>query len=122
MMQKSGFRYANLSVDEHRQLFLRAGFTDIEFIEEYDEGWICAIGKSPSPVADNRQKENRRRSWPHDLLGGMRCRRTETSQDHVCRLDRLDTIRILVRICELTWRVRPDILRALRSEKLNRLA
>jgi ubiquinone/menaquinone biosynthesis C-methylase UbiE len=50
MMQKMNFPYANLSADEHRELILRAGFTDVQVIEEYDEGWICAIGKSPSPV------------------------------------------------------------------------
>jgi ubiquinone/menaquinone biosynthesis C-methylase UbiE len=48
MMQKTGFPYANLTVDEHRELFLRAGFTDVQVIEEYDKGWICATGKSPS--------------------------------------------------------------------------
>ena len=56
MMQKMNFPYANLSVDEHRELFLRAGFTDVQVIEEYDKGWICAIGKSPSPVADNEAR------------------------------------------------------------------
>ena len=53
MMQKMGFPYTNLSVDEHRDLFLRAGFTDVQVLEEYDKGWICAIGKSPSSMADN---------------------------------------------------------------------
>ncbi len=56
MMQKMDFPYANLSVDEHRELFLRAGFTDVQVIEEYDKGWICAIGKSPSSVADNEAR------------------------------------------------------------------
>jgi len=53
VMQEKGFPYANLSVDEHRELLTRAGFTDVKVIEGYDKGWICAIGKSPSPVADN---------------------------------------------------------------------
>ena len=35
---------------------LRAGFTDVQVIEEYDKGWISAIGKSPSPVADNEAR------------------------------------------------------------------
>jgi hypothetical protein len=56
MMQKMDFPYANLNVDEHRELFLRAGFTDVQVIEEYDKGWICAIGKSPSAVADNEAR------------------------------------------------------------------
>jgi hypothetical protein len=50
------FPYANLSVDEHRELFLRAGFTDVQVIEEYDRGWICGIGKSPSPAAANEAR------------------------------------------------------------------
>jgi ubiquinone/menaquinone biosynthesis C-methylase UbiE len=58
MMQRMDFPYANLSVDGHRELFLRAGFTDVQVIEEYDKGWICAIGKSASPVADNEARGN----------------------------------------------------------------
>jgi SAM-dependent methyltransferase len=53
LMQKTDYPYANLSVDEHRELFSRAGFTDVQVIEEYHKGWICAIGKSPPRVADN---------------------------------------------------------------------
>jgi ubiquinone/menaquinone biosynthesis C-methylase UbiE len=49
VMQRNGFLYANLSVDEHRELFSGAGFTDVQVIEEYAKGWICAIGTSPSP-------------------------------------------------------------------------
>jgi ubiquinone/menaquinone biosynthesis C-methylase UbiE len=37
-----------LSVDEHRELFLKTGYTDIQVIEERKQGWICAIGKKPS--------------------------------------------------------------------------
>ena len=53
MMQRIGSSYVNLTVDEHRELFLRAGFTDVQVMEEYDKGWICGIGKNPSPRADN---------------------------------------------------------------------
>ena len=56
MMQKMNFPYANLSVDEHRELFLLGSFTDVQVLEEYDKGWICAIGKNPSPVADNEAR------------------------------------------------------------------
>jgi hypothetical protein len=56
MVQKMDFPHANLSVDEHRELFLRAGFTDVQVIEEYYKGWICAIRKSPSPMADNEAR------------------------------------------------------------------
>ena len=47
MMQRIGSSYVNLTVNEHRELFLRAGFTDVQVMEEYDKGWICGIGKKP---------------------------------------------------------------------------
>jgi ubiquinone/menaquinone biosynthesis C-methylase UbiE len=47
LMQRLGFSYANLSVEEHRELFVRAGFKDVLVSEEYDKGWICGIGKKP---------------------------------------------------------------------------
>ena len=50
LMQRAGFSYANLSVDGHRELFLRAGFTDVQVIEDYEKGWICGIGKKPCAV------------------------------------------------------------------------
>jgi ubiquinone/menaquinone biosynthesis C-methylase UbiE len=53
MMQRIGFSYVNLTVDEHREFFLRAGFTDVQLMDEYDKGWICGIGRNPSPPADN---------------------------------------------------------------------
>jgi len=37
--------YSNLNVDEHRQLFVQAGFADVQVFEEYDKGWICATGR-----------------------------------------------------------------------------
>ncbi len=38
---------ANLGVDEHRELFSTAGFTDIQIFEERKKGWVCGIGKKP---------------------------------------------------------------------------
>lgn len=38
---------ALLSVDEHRELFANAGYTDVQVIEERDKGWICGIGRKP---------------------------------------------------------------------------
>jgi len=32
---------------ELRKLFLDVGFTEVEVHEEYEEGWICVIGKKP---------------------------------------------------------------------------
>ncbi len=37
--------YAHLSVSEHRELLSKAGYSDIQVFEEYDRGWICAIGR-----------------------------------------------------------------------------
>jgi ubiquinone/menaquinone biosynthesis C-methylase UbiE len=39
---------ALLSVEEHRELFANAGFTDVQAIEEPGKGWICCIGKKRS--------------------------------------------------------------------------
>jgi hypothetical protein len=36
-----------LSVDEHRQLFADADYSEIQIIEESDKGWICGIGRKP---------------------------------------------------------------------------
>jgi ubiquinone/menaquinone biosynthesis C-methylase UbiE len=33
-----------LSVDEHRELFANAGYSDIQVMEERAKGWICALG------------------------------------------------------------------------------
>jgi ubiquinone/menaquinone biosynthesis C-methylase UbiE len=33
-----------LSVDEHRELFANASFSDIQVIEERAKGWICTLG------------------------------------------------------------------------------
>ena len=39
---------ALLSVNEHREIFAKAGYTDIQIIEERDKGWICGIGRKPT--------------------------------------------------------------------------
>jgi hypothetical protein len=38
---------SNLGVEEHRELFCAAGYTDIEIFEELRKGWICGVGKRP---------------------------------------------------------------------------
>jgi ubiquinone/menaquinone biosynthesis C-methylase UbiE len=38
-------KFAHLSIAEHRDLFSRAGYFDIQIIEDYERGWVCAIGK-----------------------------------------------------------------------------
>ena len=34
-----------LDVDEHRELFAKAGYSNVHVIEEHDRGWICGIGR-----------------------------------------------------------------------------
>ena len=36
---------SNLSVDEQRELFVKAGFQDVQIFEELRKGWICGVGK-----------------------------------------------------------------------------
>jgi hypothetical protein len=36
-----------LDVDEHRKLFVTAGYSEVQVIEERNKGWICAIGGKP---------------------------------------------------------------------------
>lgn len=38
-----------LSVDDHRELFQSAGYTEVELFEELDKGWLCATGRKPRP-------------------------------------------------------------------------
>ena len=42
---------SNLSVDDQRQLFFSAGYTDIQIFEDRSKGWICAVGKKPPAVS-----------------------------------------------------------------------
>ena len=37
-----------LSVEEHRELFTTAGYSDVRVIEEPGKGWICSIGRKPT--------------------------------------------------------------------------
>jgi hypothetical protein len=37
-----------LSADDHRQLFLSAGYDDVQIIEEKKRGGICATGRKAS--------------------------------------------------------------------------
>jgi len=46
--EKTGM--ALLSVEEHRELFADAGYSDVQVITEPSKGWICCIG-SKAPVS-----------------------------------------------------------------------
>ena len=54
-----------LSVDEHRELFTTAGYSDVQVIEEPGKGWLCSIGRKPPKDSSsaNAPESNR-------LLGG----------------------------------------------------
>jgi ubiquinone/menaquinone biosynthesis C-methylase UbiE len=47
-MRSAGYSYAHLNVDEHRELFSKAGYSDVQVFEDYDKGWLCATGNKPS--------------------------------------------------------------------------
>ena len=40
-------RATYLTVSEHRELLVSAGFSDVEVFEERARGWICAVGRKP---------------------------------------------------------------------------
>jgi ubiquinone/menaquinone biosynthesis C-methylase UbiE len=40
-------RSALLSVDEHRELFSKAGYIDVQTFEDRKKGWFCGTGKKP---------------------------------------------------------------------------
>ena len=40
--------YNHLDVAEHRELFLQAGYADVQLFEDYDKGWLCGVGRRPS--------------------------------------------------------------------------
>ncbi|HEX9075607.1 MAG TPA: class I SAM-dependent methyltransferase [Anaerolineae bacterium] len=40
-------KFRKLSIDEHREMFLSSGFSDVQIFEERNKGWICAIGNKP---------------------------------------------------------------------------
>jgi hypothetical protein len=46
---------AYLTVDEHRDLFARAGYSDIQVFEDRARGWLCAIGARPSRLSDESE-------------------------------------------------------------------
>lgn len=36
--------YNHLDVTEHRELLMQAGYADTQVVEDYDRGWLCAVG------------------------------------------------------------------------------
>jgi ubiquinone/menaquinone biosynthesis C-methylase UbiE len=48
LQQRGIMNYAHLTVGEHRELLANAGYSDVQVFEEYDRGWLCAIGRRPN--------------------------------------------------------------------------
>ncbi len=46
-------RSSHLSVSDHRELFSKAGYTDVEIFEERSKGWICGVGAKLTTAAVN---------------------------------------------------------------------
>ena len=45
-VQRRGImKYAHLSVSEHHDLLSAAGYCDVAVHEEYNKGWLCAVGR-----------------------------------------------------------------------------
>lgn len=50
---KRNQKYADLieitfpSVNELNEIFLRAGYSDVQMFEEYNRSWLCGIGRKP---------------------------------------------------------------------------
>jgi len=40
-------RAAYLTASAHRDLFLKAGYSDIAMFEQRDKGWLCVVGRRP---------------------------------------------------------------------------
>jgi ubiquinone/menaquinone biosynthesis C-methylase UbiE len=40
-------QYAHLTKGEHADLFSNAGYADVQVFEEYEKGWLCAVGRKP---------------------------------------------------------------------------
>lgn len=48
MMKTLNYPYSHLTVQEHRELFSKTGYSGVQVVEDYDRGWICGIGRKPS--------------------------------------------------------------------------
>jgi ubiquinone/menaquinone biosynthesis C-methylase UbiE len=43
LQQRGIMHYAHLTVDEHRELLSRAGYSRVQVFEDYSRGWLCAV-------------------------------------------------------------------------------
>jgi hypothetical protein len=47
LQQRGIMQYAHLAVDEYRTLLSTAGYADVQVFEDYEKGWLCAVGRRP---------------------------------------------------------------------------
>ena len=47
LAERGIMQYAHLTRQEHADLLSNAGYTDVQLFEEYEKGWLCAIGRKP---------------------------------------------------------------------------
>jgi len=47
LQRSSILKYSHLTVTEHSDLLSKAGYSDVQVFEDYDTGWLCAIGRKP---------------------------------------------------------------------------
>jgi SAM-dependent methyltransferase len=48
------FPFKRLSVDDHRELFLAAGYSEVRIFEEPSKGWVCGLGKKTVTVSHRK--------------------------------------------------------------------
>jgi SAM-dependent methyltransferase len=44
VMSRTG-SYSHLTLEEHRELLAGTGYSDVQVFEDYDKGWLCAMGR-----------------------------------------------------------------------------
>ncbi len=44
--------FAYLNVNEHKELFTKAGYSDVQIFEEYNKGWLCGVGTKPAQLSE----------------------------------------------------------------------
>ena len=45
LQRRNIMKYSHLTVAEHSELLSKAGYSDVRVLEEYNNGWLCAIGR-----------------------------------------------------------------------------
>ena len=53
------FGSPSLGVKEHKELFARAGYINVEVFEEPEKGWICIKGRKPRTSRPRRRNYRR---------------------------------------------------------------